>query len=294
MDIINASYKIETPLDYDYILKWLENKGRTAWKSESKIEDGSADKFISMLINKGHESVIEHFTISVRFICDRGISHELVRHRLVSITQESTRYVNYLKRGLTFIRTPFWDQAKIDDSKKIAEWLDAMKDAERHYANLIKLGATPEEARTVLAHSTKTELVITANIAEWRNILKKRTTRDNHPQMRELMIPLLQELQAKLPILFNDIIINHNKSLYKKRPVAVEAIQWFKQGDHPQVVPIPDKYHDFNPVIEGATGFINTLEGGFFVTSGDWVIKGVKGEYYPCKPDIFEETYERF
>ena len=79
---------------------------------------------------------------------------------------------------------------------------------------------------------------------------------------------------------------------FRKKPVVVEAVQWFKDGDHSEVMPIPEKYKDFVPAIEGATGYIDTLEGGHFVTAGDWIIKGVKGEFYLCKSDIFELTYE--
>lgn len=206
MEIIEPSYTVETYLDADEIYRRLEKFGRTAYKSEDKMVGGTAAKFLRAIINRGHESVLEHVNISVRFICDRGVTHELVRHRLVAYTQESTRFCNYLTKGVVFIRPPFW--AAEDHMYEC--WGTAMKEAERAYNYLMENGATPQEARSVLPNSLKTEIVATANIREWRHILKLRTAPSAHPQMRQLMIPLLMDLRAILPVLFEDIPLPDN------------------------------------------------------------------------------------
>jgi len=199
--IIKPSYVIEKCPEGAEVLAWLEQCCRVAYKSEDKIASGSAERLIKSVLTRGHESVIEHDFISIRFVCDRGVTHELVRHRLVAYTQESTRYCNYSKEGITFIRPPFWEE----DSYLHRVWLQAMNQAEINYRDLISLGASPQEARSVLPNSLKTEIVATANIREWRHILRLRVSKVAHPQMRELMVPLLQELQTRIPILFDDI-----------------------------------------------------------------------------------------
>lgn len=201
MQIIKPSFKIETPLKEEEILSHIERCGRVAYKSEDKITKGSAENFIRSILKRGHESVVEHFSFSVRFICDRGVTHELVRHRLVAYTQESTRYCNYAQKGVTFIEPPFWK----DPKAKFKTWYYAMSEAERAYNILIEDGASPQEARSVLPNSLKTEIVATANVREWRHILRLRTSKAAHPQMREVMVPLLAELTRRLPVLFEDI-----------------------------------------------------------------------------------------
>ena len=210
MKIINASYEILTEISEGGVeeLKKIEAAGRTCYKSEDYIsEDGvSAKKFVGMVINRGHEAMLEHSQLSVKFIVDRGISHEIVRHRLCSFAQESTRYVNYstskkAPEGIIFIKPCFFD----DTSEQMREWYKACSDSEFWYLQLIKLGSKPEEARAVLNNSVKTELVVTANYREWRNILKLRTDKAAHPQMREVMVPLLNELKTKIPVVFDDI-----------------------------------------------------------------------------------------
>ena len=204
MEVIKPKYIIETELDEDDILAKLERYGRTAYKSEDRVTKGSAEKLVRGLIKSGHESVIEHESITVRFICDRGVTHELVRHRLASYTQESTRYVNYAKRGIQTIKPCFWHE----DDTKYKLWKQAMEDAEKNYTTLVAQGATPQEARAVLPHSTKTEICVTMNIREWRHVLKLRTAKSVHPQVRELMLPLLDEFKTGLPSLFGDIEVD--------------------------------------------------------------------------------------
>ncbi len=201
MEIIKPSYTIETSLDELKILRFIERSGRVAYKSEDKITKDSAEKFISNIISRGHESVLEHFSFSVRFICDRGVTHELVRHRLVAYTQESTRYCNYAKKGVTFIEPLFWEHG----SPEYNTWIVAMERAEHAYNALINSGCTPQQARSVLPNSLKTEIIATANIREWRHILRLRASKQAHPQMQELIRPLLFELSQRLPVLFSDI-----------------------------------------------------------------------------------------
>jgi thymidylate synthase (FAD) len=186
-------------------MKNIEVAGRTCYKSEDKITMDSATKFVEMIIKRGHLSVIEHEKITVRFIFDRGISHEMVRHRLASFSQESTRYCNYSKdkhdNQITVIGLTQY--LKNEESLKI--WVEAMNNAENAYFKLIELGETPQIARSVLPNSLKTEIVVTANLREWCLILTQRTAKAAHPQIREVMRPLLVELRQKLPVIFNNI-----------------------------------------------------------------------------------------
>lgn len=209
MKIINAGYEILSAISEGSIeeLQHIEKIGRVCYKSEDKITaDGeSAKKFVKMIIDRGHEAMIEHSSLSVKFIVDRGVSHELVRHRIASFAQESTRYCNYSKdkfdNGVTFIKPFFFEEG----SDEFQLWKGAVSFAEQVYLGLLNIGRTPQEARSVLPNSTKTEITITANYREWRNFFKLRTAKAAHPQMREVTIPLLKELKEKLPIIFDDI-----------------------------------------------------------------------------------------
>lgn len=218
---IKANYKILTEISDGGIreLQHIEQIGRVCYKSEDSITaDGeSAKKFVAMLIRNGHEAMIEHSFLSVKFTVDRGVSHELVRHRIASFAQESTRYCNYAKDKFgaecTFIDLELG--IMLDNKMKkmsgeeialvMAEWTSAMEDAERHYMKMLELGATPQIARSVLPNSTKTEITVSTNYREWRNFFKLRTPITAHPQMREVTIPLLQELKEKIPVMFDDI-----------------------------------------------------------------------------------------
>lgn len=221
MNILKAGYEILTPISDGGVneLKHIERIGRVCYKSEDKItEDGeSAKRFVKMLINNHHEAMIEHSTLSVIFTCDRGVSHEMVRHRIASFAQESTRYVNYAKDkyGSEIAVIDLIDGINLDNKMKnfdadhigeiYSEWLRAMEDSERHYMKMIELGATPQIARSVLPNSTKTNITITANYREWRTFFKLRTANDAHPQIREVAIPLCRELQQRIPVVFDDI-----------------------------------------------------------------------------------------
>lgn len=205
MKIINPSFKIIDKINGDEIIKKIEKIGRTAYKSEDKITDNSAKDFIRNLIKNGHLSVIEHVSISVQVICDRGISHEIVRHRIASYTQESTRYCNYTdgKFGgeITFIKPAFFKE----DLKKYNLWKDVLKKSEETYSQLINLGANPQEARSVLPNSLKTEIIMTMNLREWRHFFELRTSSSAHPQMQEIARPLLDEFKEQIPVVFDDI-----------------------------------------------------------------------------------------
>ena len=188
------------------LMQNIESHGRVCYKSEGKITEGSAEKFISRIIKSGHESVIEHEKITAKIICDRGVSHEIVRHRIASYSQESTRYCNYADERfgneLTFIKPVYWE----DSSKEYKTWVESMEHAEKKYLELIAMKVSPEQARAVLPSSLKTEIVMTMNLREWRHFFKLRTSKGNHPQMREISIPLLKKMQELLPIIFNDIV----------------------------------------------------------------------------------------
>lgn len=201
MQIIKPSYEIIDHLDPEAIYAKIERSGRVCYKSEDKICEGSGEKFVAAIIKRGHESVIEHVAFSVKFIVDRGVTHELVRHRLASFSQESTRYVNYKGGNMQFIEPCFLE--KNPEAK--GTWLKAMADAETHYNTLIAQGWKAEEARAVLPNSIKTEIFVSANLREWRHILKLRSHKSAHPQIREVMTPLAQELAVLLPVIFDGI-----------------------------------------------------------------------------------------
>lgn len=198
MTIIEQSHKIiQSPQE---ILQFIEAAGRTCYKSEDKITAGSAEEFTKMIIRKGHESVLEHVSISVRFITNRGVSHELVRHRLCAFSQESTRYVKY-DNNMEFIKPIWWNNW--NEEKQII-WTGTMKFLEKQYQELIRMGVPPQEAREILPNSLKTEIVVTANIREWRHIFKLRCASGAHPQMRSLMQECKKDFQNNFPVLFDE------------------------------------------------------------------------------------------
>ncbi len=213
MILVKPSYTIITDLlDQPSMLTDIERAGRTCYKSEDKITDTSAAAFVKRIIKSGHHSVIEHANLSIKFIVDRGVTHEIVRHRLAAYSQESTRYCNY-KGGVTFVIPPWvdiepgeWIPSRVGDKKwDAALWYMTMRESEDTYIALLNDGWSPQQARSVLPNSLKTEIVMTANIREWRHVLTLRCSKAAHPQMQEIMRPLLRDLQDKIPILFEDI-----------------------------------------------------------------------------------------
>ncbi len=208
MKLVKPCHEILTELDELKILKHIEKIGRVCYKSEDKITEDSCVPFAKMLINKGHESVLEHFSISVRLICDRAIANELVRHRLCSISQESTRFVSYNKDKLTFIipeQFEDYSKLKVGESKSYFSWFNLCVEAEAAYMNMLAQGQSAQQARAVLPLSLKTELIVTTNLREWRHIFNLRCQRSAHPDMRRVMIPLFKELKEKLPVVFYDM-----------------------------------------------------------------------------------------
>lgn len=187
------------------MLRLLEAAGRTCYKSEDKITDDSAAGFVGRIVRSGHESVIEHANVTVRLIIDRGVSHELVRHRLAAYSQESTRYANYSQerfgREITVIKPCFWEEG----SPEYAIWEQAMRRAEEAYMQLLDQGASPQQARAVLPNSLKTEVVMTANLREWRHVFRLRCQKAAHPQIREVMLGLLDDMHSRIPVLFDDL-----------------------------------------------------------------------------------------
>lgn len=204
MKIIEPKVELINPPAYSDLLSLIELAGRTCYKSESKITGDSAEKFVRNILKRGHEAVIEHGSVSVRFTCDRGVSHEIVRHRLASYCQESTRYCNYSKEDfgseITVIKPCSLDK----DCTAYRHWFWACSQAEEAYFNMLDFGCTPQEARSVLPNSTKTEVVMTANMREWRHFLRLRTAPAAHPDMREVAKMLLTEMQTRYPAFFED------------------------------------------------------------------------------------------
>lgn len=202
MKIIEQCAYLESKIDTD-VLKFIEKIGRTCYKSEDKITNESAEKFVRNLIKNGHESVLEHYSISLRLICDRGVSHEIVRHRIASYSQESTRYCNYSEdkfgKEITFIK-PIFNNELLEDI-----WTYDIGEIEDMYFQLLDKGATPELARQVLPNSLKTEIVATMNLREWRHFIKLRTSPAAHPQMRDLAFKILKILKDNVPVLFEEM-----------------------------------------------------------------------------------------
>lgn len=206
MIIIEPRVEVLDELDRDKVYGTVERAARTCYKSEDKIADGSAERMVRALIKNGHEAMLEHFSFSVKFICDRGVTHELVRHRMCAFAQESQRYCAYTKKkfgsAITFIRPLFYHEGTME----YEVWKKSCENAEKSYFALINGGSTPEQARTVLPNSTKTEIVVTANLREWRHILKLRCDKAAHPQMRQVMDALLEVLRMKIPAVVEDIV----------------------------------------------------------------------------------------
>lgn len=315
MKIIKASVEFMEPVNGEEVLRHLERCGRICYKSEGKIEDGSAEKFIRSVIKRGHESVLEHASFcfeidsgvyywmneiihvlstehgfnsfvrftkedrtlmsgnvrawrdlfrnmtgwtgipvcfegfikenpvlfpeyqdevfipirigsirpvraddleteneilthcdkTVLFVVDRGVSHEIVRHRIASFSQESTRYCNYSKDGFggeIAVIQPLYLEP---DTDAWVAWEAGCKMAEAGYFALLNIGLSPQEARAVLPNSLKTEVVMTANIREWRHFLRLRCSEAAHPQMREVANMLLDMFYGEMPVLFEDV-----------------------------------------------------------------------------------------
>jgi thymidylate synthase (FAD) len=180
--------------------KLIEHAGRVCYKSEDKITLDSASKFVEMIAVNQHESVLEHSCASFLIVCDRGVSHEIVRHRIASFSQESTRYCNYGKekfgKEITVIKPPGLT------AQQYIFWKDVCEMSEARYLTLLDTGATPQIARSVLPTCLKTEVVMTANFREWKHFLKLRTSPKAHPQMQEIAMMIEDFLKDVAPTVF--------------------------------------------------------------------------------------------
>ena len=198
MKIVEQSATLETVTPNAE--KLIERAGRTCYKSEDKITDESAATFIAMILKRGHESVLEHASASFRIVCDRGVSHEIVRHRIASYSQESSRFCDYSKdkhgSGIAVIEPPGLDNAMF------TSWKSACRKSESVYLELLKNGSTPQIARSVLPTCLKTEIVMTANFREWRHFIQLRTSPAAHPQIREIAEMIRVELNRLAPTCF--------------------------------------------------------------------------------------------
>lgn len=206
MKIIEPYVNLESKITQEEAVKLIESAGRVCYKSEDKISEGSAEKFIKQILSRGHESVIEHISITVRVICDRGVTHEIVRHRIASYSQESTRYCNYSSdkfcNEITVINPLFLEEGSLQYNI----WKKAMENCEAAYFSLISDGASPQEARSVLPNSLKTEIFMTMNFREWRHFFKLRCSKAAHPQMQQIANMILDLFREKYPLFVENII----------------------------------------------------------------------------------------
>lgn len=199
MRIIKPSVSIESNISYEEALRIVENTTRVCYKSEDKIKEGSAEKLIRGVIKAKHLGCIEHVSLTVKFICDRACSHQLVRHRLMSFNQKSQRYCK--EDDLEVI--------KPEGLENTAIWLESCRQAENAYAELIRRGEKPEVARGVLPNSTATEIYATANIREWRHFFELRCDKTAQKDIRMLALELLCQMFEKYPVFFEDLVDKH-------------------------------------------------------------------------------------
>lgn len=232
MKIVPASFRLMNPFSdfmgngqyMECMVKHIEKVGRICYKSEDKITDMSYVGFVKGLIKRGHEAMLEHSSFSVRFIVDRGISHEIVRHRLASFAQESTRYCNYNKGafgGITYIRPLY-----LVNDKDYKRWYKWCGDEEKLYTDMIAEGYKPEQARAILSHCVKTEVVMTANFREWRHFFKLRALEETgpvHPQMLEVTEPLLEYCGIVCPVIFDDLVDRMHLAAVTKSTTGVKG-----------------------------------------------------------------------
>lgn len=229
MQVIRQSWQFVRTPDGEDILRQIEEAGRTCYKSEDKMTPESAREFVKKALDMGHHSIVEHANVGVRIITDRGVTHEIVRHRIASYSQESTRYCNYAKGQFGWEITtilPVWfygttglfppgevfEHLKTDDVTDLSareiqylKWYHSMIRIEEDYLSLLKLGQSAQEARSVLPNSLKTEIVMTCNVREWRHFFNLRGGKAAHPQMRDLALDMLKGFKKTVPVIFDDL-----------------------------------------------------------------------------------------
>lgn len=213
MKIVQPSVSFIGTVDGDEILRHIEECGRTCYQSEWKIADGTAAGFVRNIIKRGHESVLEHKSVTVRFVCDRGVSHEIVRHRIASYSQESTRYCNYANDQFGREISVIEPSGAEPDSAAYRIWKNLCMAAQGAYLSALDAGQTPQQARAVLPNSLKTTVVMTANMREWRHFLKLRCDKAAHPDMRRVALMLLRIFHAAVPVIFDDIAAQYADEL---------------------------------------------------------------------------------
>lgn len=192
-NIINVSGDLQT----------IELSARTCYKSEDKITEGSAERLVKTLVDRGHGAMLEFVDVTVKFITDRGIANEIVRHRIASFAQESTRYVNYKNKEMEFIMPLCIEDS--DNEILINNFVFICEDAELNYNGYIHAGLKPQDARAILPLCLKTELIMKTNLRSWKNFFNLRTDKAAHPEMRRITIPLLMKFKEKFPIIFDDL-----------------------------------------------------------------------------------------
>ncbi len=196
MRIVKPSVSIESTISYNEALRLVENATRVCYKSEDKIKEGSAEKLIRGIIKAKHFGCIEHVSLTVKFICDRACSHQLVRHRLMSFNQKSQRYCK--EDNLEVIKPEGLENTSL--------WLESCRQAENAYAEMIRRGEKPEVARGVLPNSTATEIYATANLREWRHFFELRCHRTAQRDIRSLALSLLCQMFEQYPVFFEDMV----------------------------------------------------------------------------------------
>ena len=217
MKIIEPWIQVEN-FDGKQIMKNLEKACRTCYRSEGLITEDSYSKLLKNCINRGHESILEHEKITIRMYVDIGVYKDLTRHRHASFSIESTRYCNYGKdkfdNEIKFIKPCNIDE----DSELYSNWIRAMSFIEKEYIAMSKNGATPDQMRMILPHSTAAEVTMTANIREWKHILGLRCAKMTHPAIRQVLIPLLLKFKEEMPEIFEEIPYDEDfpKSKYAK------------------------------------------------------------------------------
>ena len=204
MKIIEPRIEVEK-VDGIKIMKRIERACRTCYKSENKITEESYKTLLKNCITRGHESVLEHEKITVRMICDIGVYKDLTRHRIASFSIESTRYCNYGKDKFNN-EIKFINPCNIEEGTELYElWKSACQNIEEAYIKMANLGATPDQMRMILPHSTAAEVTMTANIREWKHILALRASNHTHAAIRQLLIPLLLHFKTIMPEIFDDV-----------------------------------------------------------------------------------------
>lgn len=207
MKVVKPSFEILTTLDRSVLYGQIERAARTCYKSEDKITSESSVRMVKSLLKRGHTAMLEHASVSVKFICDRGVTHEIVRHRMASYAQESTRYCNYglgkFGGEITVIEPFFFKEG----APEYAAWYAACEFSEKMYMDLISMGRSPQEARSVLPNSLKTEIIVTMNLREWIHFFNLRVvgkTGIPHPQMKEAAFPVLEKFAEAMPEIFGE------------------------------------------------------------------------------------------